>query len=183
MVPLIAFAKISTYAILLLSLAAALGVVLSKNIFHSALCLVATLLGIAALYLALQAEFIAVVQILLYVGAVMTLIIFAIMLTHRIADQTIPQTNRQSLPAVLALSGFVILVGSLLCKMDWSLVKNVGAPFMAPYSQGVINHAPTSVDALVLGKALLGEYVFPFEAVSIVLIAGLIGAVVIARKD
>ena len=181
--PLLILVKIGVYAVMLFSLAAALGVVLSPNIFHSALCLVATLLGIAALYIALHAEFIAVVQILLYVGAVMTLVIFAIMLTHRIGDQTIPQTNKQSLPAFVALSGFVILVGTLLCKMDWSLVKNVRAPFMAPYSQGVINHAPTSVDVLILGKALLGEYIFPFEVVSVVLIAGLIGAVVIARKD
>ena len=169
--PLLIFAKIAVYAVLFLSLAAALGVVLSKNIFHSALCLVATLLGIAALYIALQAEFIAVVQILLYVGAVMTLIIFAIMLTHRIADQTIPQTNRQSLPAFLALLGFVILVGSLIFTAPWSSVSAA--------SQA----APSHGDALILGKALLGEYVFPFEVVSIVLIAGLIGAVVIARKD
>ena len=167
--PLLILVKIGVYAVMLFSLAAALGVVLSPNIFHSALCLVATLLGIAALYIALHAEFIAVVQILLYVGAVMTLVIFAIMLTHRIGDPTVPQTNKQSLPAFLALSGFVILVGTLVLRTPWP----------SPAAGMVLPNG----DALILGKALLGEYIFPFEVVSIVLIAGLIGAVVIARKD
>ena len=169
--PLVILAKVAVYAVLFLSLAAALGVVLARNIFHSALCLVAALLGIAALYLSLQAEFIAVVQVLLYVGAVMTLVIFAIMLTHRIGDQTIPQTNQQSLPAFLALVGFVFLVGSLLLKTNWVALAG-GVSLTAP-----------PVDTLALGQALLGEYVFPFEAVSVVLIGALVGAVVIARKD
>ena len=167
--PLVILVKIGIYAVMLFSLAAALGVVLSSNIFHSALWLVATLLGVAALYIALHAEFIAVVQILLYVGAVMTLVIFAIMLTHRIGDQAIPQTNRQSLPAFVTLSGFVILVGTLVLRTPWP----------SPAAGTVLPNG----DALILGKALLGEYIFPFEVVSIVLIAGLIGAVVIARKD
>lgn len=163
---LVILSKIFVYGILLTSLAAALGVVLFRNIFHSALCLVATLIGVAALYLALQAEFIAVVQILLYVGAVMTLVIFAIMLTQRIADPNIPRTNKQSVPAFLGLVLFVFLLVSLFLKTDWPAAAN-----------------PVQVDTFALGKALLGTYVFPFEVVSIVLIAGLIGAVVVARKD
>ena len=176
--PLILLSKIFLYGILFLSLAAALGVVLLPNIFHAALCLVGALIGVAILYLSLQAEFIAIVQILLYVGAVMTLIIFAIMLTHRLGDRAIPQKNKQSLPAAAALAAFVGLAASLILKTDWPRV--VGASFVTP--EGVINHAP-AVDTLALGKALLGVYVFPFEVVSIVLIAALVGAVVIARKD
>jgi NADH:ubiquinone oxidoreductase subunit 6 (subunit J) len=162
------FAKIAVYSVLLLSLAAALGVVLLPNIFHAALCLVGTLIGVAVVYIALQAEFIAVVQVLLYVGAVMTLIIFAIMLTHRMGDQAIPQTNRQSFPALVSLAAFVGLLSFLFLKTRWAF-----PPF----------RVPGQVDALALGKALLGPYVFPFEVVSVILIAGLIGAVVIARKD
>ena len=163
---LVLVAKISLYGVLLLSLVAALGVVLLRNIFHSALCLVATLLGVAALYFSLQAEFIAVVQILLYVGAVMTLVIFAIMLTHRIANPMIPQMNRQSLPAFGALVLFVLFVGKLLLKTPWS---------SSPIAD--------RVSALTLGSALLGEFVFPFEVISVILIAALVGAIVIARKD
>lgn len=168
---LVILAKLFIYSILCLSLAAALGVVLLPNIFHAALCLVGTLIGVAALYIALQAEFIAVVQILLYVGAVMTVVIFAIMLTQRIADRTIPQTNKQSLPAVAAIGAFVAIVGSHLLKMDWSKAGWAG-----------LVHS-TRVSVLDLGKALLGEYVFPFEVISVVLIAALVGAVVVARKD
>lgn len=163
------FSKIFVYQILILSLITALGVVMLSNIFHAALCLAATLIGVAALYLALQAEFIAVVQILLYVGAVMTVIIFAIMLTHRIGDKTLRQSNKQSLPAFLALTAFVVWVSSLILKTNWA-------------GGGDFKPAP-AVDTLGLGKALLGEYIFPFEIISVVLIAGLIGAVVIARKD
>lgn len=169
---LILFSKIFIYTTLFLSTVAALGVVLLPNIFHSALCLVATLLGVAILYLALGAEFIAVVQILLYVGAVMTLIIFAIMLTQRLAAKAIPQANKQSLPAaltVLAFTGFVI---NLILKTSWP----AGAGLPRPYDAA-------RVDTFKLGEALLGTYVFPFEVVSIVLIAALVGAVVIARKD
>ena len=167
--PPVLLSKIFIYGALLASLVAALGVVLLPNLFHSALCLVAALIGVAILYLALQAEFIAIVQILLYVGAVATLIIFAIMLTYRLGDKAIPQTNRQSLPAALALTAFVGLVTSLLFKMNW-----VGGGGAAPVSR---------VDTLALGRALLGAYVFPFEVVSVVLIAALIGAVVIARQN
>ena len=165
--PLILLSRIFIYVALVMSLAAALGVVLLPNLFHSALCLVATLIGVAILYLALQAEFIAIVQILLYVGAVATLIIFVIMLTHRLGDKAIPQTNRQSLPAALALTAFVGLVTSLLFKMNWPAAGS----------------SVSRVDTLALGRALLGAYVFPFEVVSVVLIAALIGAVVIARQN
>ena len=164
--PLVLLSKIFVYSALAASLAAALGVVLLPNIFHAALCLVATLICVAILYLALQAEFIAIVQILLYVGAVATLIIFAIMLTHRLGDKSIPQTNRQSLPAALALAAFVGLMAFLLLRVDWPAAG--GAP---------------PVDTLGLGRALLGTYVFPFEVVSVILIAALVGAIVIARKD
>ena len=168
---LVILSKIFIYGILLTSLAAALGVVLFRNIFHSALCLVATLIGVAALYLALQAEFIAVVQILLYVGAVMTLVIFAIMLTQRIADPNIPRTNNQSVPAFLGLTAFAVLMISLLLKVDWTVGANRR---VAP---------ATIVDTMALGKALLGTYVFPFEVISVILIAVLVGAIAIARKE
>lgn len=169
MLPLIFISKFAIYAVMVGSLIAAVGVVTLPNLFRSALCLAATLVGVAGLYLALQAEFIAVVQILLYVGAVMTLVIFAVMLTERIADPTIPQTNRQSGPAFLSLAAFVGLVGSLLLKTDWA--------------RGAALEPASPLHTSALAQALLGEYVFPFEVVSVVLIAALIGAIVIARRD
>ncbi len=167
MTPLLLVAKIGLYLLMLASVVAAVGVVTFRNIFHSALALAVTLLGIAGIYVGLGADFIAVVQVLLYVGAVMTLVLFAIMLTHRIGDQTVPQANRQSIPAALTLLVFIGLLGTLFLKTKWP------APAQAV----------PRIDTLALAQALLGEYVLPFEVVSVVLIAALIGAVVIARKD
>ncbi len=164
--------KVGVYIIMFLSVFAALGVVLARNIFHSALFLVGALLGIAGLFVALHAEFIAVVQILLYVGAVVTLVIFAIMLTQRIGDKSVPQNNKQSPLAFVTLLSFFLLLGSLFLKIDWSAI------LAGETAAGLMR-----VDALALGKALLGEYVFPFEVVSIVLIGAMIGSIVVARKD
>ena len=165
--PLVWLVKTGIYLLMAASLLAAVGVVTFRNIFHSALALAGTLLGVAGIYLALRADFLAVVQILLYVGAVMTLILFAIMLTHRLGSQTVPQANKQSGPALAGLLILAGLLSSLFLKTNW------------PVSEAAL--APVTV--LALAKALLGEFVFPFEVVSIVLLAALIGAVVIARKD
>lgn len=159
--------KIFIYTALAAGVLAAVGAVSFPNLFHAALCLVAALIGVAILYLALQAEFIAVIQILLYVGAVMTLIIFAIMLTQRLNDKSVAAANSQRVPAflILAASGFFLI--KLILKVDWPEPSAAYVP----------------VSAGDLGQALLGPYVLPFEAVSILLIGALIGAIVIARKD
>lgn len=160
--------KFGTYAAMGAILIFALGVVTLRNLFHCALCLAAVMIGIAILYVVLQAEFLAAVQILLYVGAVVTLVIFAIMLTEHLTGKTVRQTNSQSLAAILGLLGFVAVIAALIVKTPWPVT-------------------PTAMEAKVsvmgLGKALMGLYVFPFEVISIVLIAALIGTVVIAKKD
>ena len=83
------------YGIMALSVIAAIGVVTLRNLFHAALFLAGVLLGTAGLFISLHADFLAMVQILIYVGAVLTLIIFAIMLTGRISDPSIKQKNNQ----------------------------------------------------------------------------------------
>jgi len=161
-------AKFGTYAVMAAVLVFALGVVTLRNLFHCALCLAAALIGTAALYVVLQAEYLAAIQVLLYVGAVVTLVIFAIMLTEHLAGKTVRQNNAQSLPAIAGLLGFVSLVTVLILKTPW------------PVTPAALK-AKTSV--MELGKALMETYVFPFEVISIVLIAALIGTVVIAKKD
>jgi NADH:ubiquinone oxidoreductase subunit 6 (subunit J) len=161
-------AKFVIYAVMAVILVFALGVVTLRNLFHCALCLAAALIGTAVLYVVLQAEYLAAIQILLYVGAVVTLVIFAIMLTEHLAGKTVRQNNSQSLPAIAGVLGFVSLLTALILKTPWPVT-------------------PTALQAKVsvmgLGKALMGAYVFPFEVISIVLIAALIGTVVIAKKD
>ena len=89
-------AKFGTYAVMAVILIFALGVVTFRNLFHCALCLAAALIGTAVIYVVLQAEYLAAIQILLYVGAVVTLIIFAIMLTEHLAGKTARQAPVQN---------------------------------------------------------------------------------------
>lgn len=146
----------------------ALGVVTLRNLFHCALCLAAALIGTAALYIVLQAEYLAAIQILLYVGAVVTLVIFAIMLTEHLMGKTVRQNNSQSLLAIAGLAGFVVLLTGLILKTPWPVTPTA---------------LKAKVSVMGLGKALMGTYVFPFEVISVVLIAALIGTVIIAKKD
>ena len=161
-------AKFGTYAVMAVVLIFALGVVTLRNLFHCALCLAAALIGIAALYVVLQAEYLAAIQILLYVGAVVTLVIFAIMLTEHLAGKTVRQNNSQSPLAIIGLLGFVALLAGVILKTPW------------PVTQAALQ---AKISVMELGQALMGAYVFPFEVISIILIAALIGTVVIAKKD
>ena len=160
--------KFGIYAVMAAVLIFALGVVTLRNLFHCALCLAAALIGTAVIYVALRAEFLAGIQVLLYVGAVVTLIIFAVMLTEHLAGKTIRQNNSQSLPAIVGLLGFVALLAVLIVKTPWPTA---------------LASLKVKISAMEIGQALMGTYVFPFEVISIVLIAALIGTVVIAKKD
>jgi len=160
--------QLGAYLTMGLTLVAALGIVTLRNLFHSALCLALVLIGTAGLYIVLHAPFLAVVQILLYVGAVMTLVIFAVMLTERIGESSIRQNNNQSLPAALGVLAFISSVSIFIVKTPW------------PISSFSTQH---TVSVTRLGESLMGRFVFPFEVVSVILIAALIGAIVIAKKD
>ena len=160
--------KFGLYLIMVVSALAAIGVVLLPRIFHAALALVIVLIGIAAVFVALHADFLAAVQILVYVGAVMTLIIFAIMLTERLTDRTIRQTNGLAFPGILCSIAFLVIVGRLIYATPWNIRPETLA------------HRVTVTE---IGAALMNAYVFPFEVISVVLIAALIGAIVIARKN
>ena len=159
-------ATVSLYSVLFFLLITAVLTVTTHNLFRSAIFLAFTLLGVSIIYFFLHAEFIAGVQILLYVGAIMALVVFAIMLTATIADPSVAQSNRQKLPVLIlcVLLGFFLI--SAIVKTPWNITA-----------------LPQMTNAVELGKSLMGEFVFPFELVSIVLLIALIGAIVIARSD
>ncbi len=144
-------------------------VVSLKNIFHSALFLIFALFGVAGIYVLLHAEFLAAVQVLIYVGAVAILMIFAIMLTTRIASADIKQTNEQA--GVAAFVGLAFLLAALysIPGTAW----NVPDP---------LPELPAE-NTLTLGKLLMTDYVLPFEVVSVILLAAMIGAIVLARRE
>jgi len=142
-------------------------VVTLKNVFHSLLFLVLCFFSVAGIYVLLHAEFVAAVQVLIYVGAVTVLLIFAIMMTAKIYSPSVRQLNDQVVPGL-------IIVGAILIVTLWALSRtawNVSQDVLAGQSTNVI------------GKSLLTTYVLPFEVVSVVLITALIGAIIIARRD
>src|SRR3989338_231668 len=157
---------ISFYAVLAGILIASILTVSVRNLFHAAIFLAFTLLGIAIVYFFLHAEFLAGVQILLYVGAIMTLVIFAIMLTARIGDPSNPQTNRQRFPVLILIVVSAFFLIPAIVKTPWKTTPSL-----------------QTADAVEIGKALMGEFVFPFEVISVVLLVALIGAIVVARSD
>ncbi len=142
-------------------------VVTMKNIFHSALFLVLCFFGVAGIYVLLSAEFIAAVQVLIYVGAITILMIFAIMLTARLYSAQIRQSNEQVVPSLIIVSALLVITVFALSKTAWKLSTQ----------------APDSQSVLSIGKLLLTTYVLPFEIVSVVLLSALIGAIIIARRD
>ncbi len=152
------------------TLGSALMVVTVKNMISAALWLVAALFGVAAMFVLLNAGFIAVVQVVVYIGAIAVLIIFAVMMTRKQDAENISQAN-SSWP----LAGIVVLVlfGSLwLMFSQWSGFSSRPAALPA-----------TDNPIVQLGLSLVrpDEYVLPFELASVLLLAALIGSIVVAR--
>jgi len=150
----------------IITLGAALAVVTSKNLFHSALFLILSFVGVAGLYILLEAGFLAAVQILVYVGAISILIIFAIMLTRRLMAKDLVQRNAQwGISGVVALLLFAAL-GFVLLRVNWPVVK------------GDVSGESISI----LGQELMSTYALPFEVASVLLLVALVGSIIIARE-
>ncbi len=174
----------------------ALGVVLIPDLFRAALLLILVFIAVAGFFILLSAEFLAVVQVLIYVGAIAILIIFAVMLTRDVQHGNLP--NRMQLPAaVLAALLFAALV-AVAVDTQWEflpaeqqervdLVQTSAvttltgdvlteAGITGPEEQSEVQHAG-------LADLLISDYVLPFEAVSLLLLAALIGALVLVRPN
>lgn len=150
-------------------LASAFRVVTSQNVVHAVLFLVATLAGSAGLMLLLSAEFVAWVLVLVYIGAVIVLFLFGIMITRAPVIRDVGLDNKRARP-VAALSGlatFAVLAWTSLNAFGSVEIQNVGSP--------------TSTD--ILADSLLGRYVLPFEIVGFILLAALVGGITLARRD
>jgi len=146
-----------------LLVAGALGVILSRNLYHSAYCLAGVLVTTALFYLALTAPLVAAVQILLYTGGVLTLVVYALVITASSEDAG--RWRRPVPAAVLALLVFVVLAG-MLRGLDAS-----GDPL------GGLD------DGAAAGAALFSRYLVPFELLSLLLLGAIFGALAIARRE
>ena len=159
------------YIFAAIAVISALGVITAKNPIHSAVFLIASLLQVAAIFILLRSPFLAAVQVFIYVGAVVVLFLFAVMMLdigkERLKDRIHGQV-RYAIPAILlffALAGYLILKGRL------------SAP------PGTVTDAELARNTEVLGKLLYTKYIFPFEIVSVLLLVALIGAIVLVIKQ
>ena len=155
------------YLIALVTVASAGMVAFSRNIIYSAFSLLGTFMGVAGLYVFLGADFVAAVQLLIYVGGILVLILFAVMLTHRITDVQITNRAAGRIPALLVIALFLVLLIQIVKVAPWAKAKEVA--YVATTAR--------------IGDSFLYEYLLPFELASLVLLGAMIGAVVLSRKE
>jgi NADH-quinone oxidoreductase subunit J len=152
-----------------ITLGSALLVVTTRNLVHAALWLILALFGVAALFVLLTAPFLAVAQVVIYVGAISILLIFAIMLTRRLAEDTGPQVNPgwgwAALVSVALLGGLVWLLSNWQGLFSTPPALEAGADPLRELGQALVSPA---------------HYVLPFEVASVLLLAALIGAIMVA---
>ena len=146
----------------------AMGVILARSVFHSALFLVATLMSVAAIYVILGADFLGVAQVLVYVGAIMVLILFGIMLTPQNASLPDLGSKPQLIFGGLAAFLSFVVIAAVVIEGRWPRATN--PPLDIATTQAI-------------GRGLLTTYAFPFEVASALLLVAMIGAIVIARED
>jgi NADH-quinone oxidoreductase subunit J len=156
----------------LICLFGAFGVIASKNPVHSALSLVATLFGIAVLFIALEAEFLAAVQIIVYAGAIVVMFLFVIMLLGVDAEDDISHDSLKGQRPLAAVAG-LLMVGGLVA------VFLVGSITGEPEANAAIDTVTPNVEQLA--RSLFTDYLYAFEITSVLLIIAVVGAVSLAR--
>jgi NADH-quinone oxidoreductase subunit J len=151
-----------------MALGCALGVILSRNPISSVLFLIATFFAISGHYILLNAQFLAVVNIIVYAGAIMVLFLFVIMLMNLNAD-TEPQKNR-----LVQFAG--VISGGILFLVVLAALRTA--------SNSAVDHSTTDIGLIHnLGKTLFTQYVLPFEISSVLFLSAMIGAIVIGKKE
>ncbi len=151
----------------LATLIGAAAVALSRNIFWSAMGLLSSLVGVGGMYVLLSADFVAITQLLVYIGGVLVLIIFAIMLTSQIKDVNVSNHSIGLYGGYAVFFVAALLLSFVALWAPWKLTKA----------------EPPAATTALLGDGLLGVWLLPFEIASVLLVATLVGAVVIARKE
>ena len=161
------------YLIAAVMVGAAVVVVTSRNVVRAALALIVVFAGVAAQFILLAAEFVAVTQVLVYIGAIMVLMLFGIMLTRARIGRDVDATNDHWWSGLITA---LLLVG----VMAYALVDYYGGDKLPADRQ--VDSVAVSNTATV-SDSIFAQYLIPFEVVSVLLLAALVGAIVIARKD
>jgi NAD(P)H-quinone oxidoreductase subunit 6 len=163
-VQIVAFGMLTAMMLL-----AALGVVLIRNVVYSAFLLAGVFLSMSGLYLLLNADFVAAAQILIYVGAVNVLILFAIMLVNKSAEfAPVKGSGLRRLATALVCAGLFALLGAMVLTTPWAMSA------ITPAGDGAI---------VKIGLHFFSDFLLPFELASILLLMALVGAIVLARRE
>ncbi len=155
------------YAFAIITVVSAFIVVLSKNIIYSAVSLFITLFGVAGFFVLLHADFIAVTQIMIYIGGILVLLIFGVMLTTKITDVKLKTKNINALTSAIFVIGITAVLIFIMLTTNWKVAE-------------VVKYDET-IDKI--GVLLLTDYLLPFEIASLILLIALIGAAMYARKS
>jgi NADH-quinone oxidoreductase subunit J len=155
------------YSLATVLVGSALAVVLTKNLFHAVLWLALALTGTAGVFLLLDAEFLAAIQLLLYAGGIVTIVVFAIVVTERLVGERISQTSRH----LAAGAAAAIALG-------WAITSTV-------WQRPLAMVRPPMVEDLtrVIGDTVQTRFVLPFELLALLMLAGLMGAIYFARPE
>ena len=149
----------------IVTVASAAVVVLSRTLIYSAFALLFTFFGVAGLYVLLGADFLAAVQLLVYVGGILVLLLFGVMLTHKIYDLDLRSETSQLAPGLIVALGLFVILTATALRTTWAATPRPPAP-----------------TTKAIGELFMGQYLLPFEAASVLLLVALIGAAMIVRR-
>ena len=155
--------------LIIMIILSAVNVVISSQLIYSAVSLLFTLFGVAGLYVFLYADFMAATQVIIYVGGILVLIIFGVMLTNKIDSPSIASSSTNQIVGFLASSFLLLLQFAVIFKTNWPTVE-----FNPEWESG---------STAKIGNLLLIDYLLAFEVVSVLLLAALIGAAFLSRRD
>ena len=188
------FEQIVFWALAVVAIGGALGVVLVRDLFRAALLLATVFVAVGGFYVMMNAEFLAVVQILIYVGAIAVLFIFGIMLTRDVQQGNAP--NRLQIPAGIISALLLAAMIFTAVTTDWTTLAAAGRESQAQIAQTQAVGIPDATELTRAGLSaeevenvagggladlLIGDFVVPFEAVSLLLLAAAIGGLALAR--
>lgn len=148
-----------------LTVASAAVVVLSRTLIYSAFALLFTFFGVAGLYVLLGADFLAATQLLIYVGGILVLLLFGVMLTHKIYDLDLRTETTQLASGFIVAAGLFVILAAIALKTEWPALARPPAPTTS-----------------AIGRLFLSDYLLPFEAASVLLLVALMGAAMIVRR-
>jgi NADH-quinone oxidoreductase subunit J len=169
----------------------------SRNIVHAAFALLVTFFGVAGIYVLLSADFLAVSQILIYVGGILVLLVFGVMLTNRVTNIDLRSALSARIPAFIICGALLAMLISFLTSGHWikydempwkrspwnkSAIEQTIAPLQGTATE-LVNQQGSQGTSAEIGKLLMTDYLLPFEVLSVILLVALIGAVMMVRKD